>query len=251
MSEDKKDFFEGSGPKHSFLLGLFIGIAAISFIAFVAVLVFMWNSGVKASPADSSADSDKVAAADDNQAPTAPPSEEEEVQNAPVPEVSAADHIQGPANAKVTVITYDDFECPFCGRFQQSLIKAREEYKDRVRFVFRHFPLSFHEHAQKSAEASECAAEQGKFWEYADGLFAKQDTLGDTLYTQLVSDLKLDAKKFNDCLAVGKYTQKVNDQMEAGATAGVKGTPASFINGELVSGAVPYETLKSIIDSKL
>lgn len=246
--ESKKGFLDGSQPKHTFLLGLFIGIAIISFTAFIVVLIFMSNSGVRAGDA-----SDKSVVAADREAATPPPANEpiDDDFVAPLPQVTADDHVEGPADAKVTVIVYDDFECPFCANFHPALKQAREEYRGKVRFVIRHFPLSFHPKAQPAAEASECAAEQGKFWEYADALFENQDSLGNDLYKKLAGDLGLNASKFNDCLTSGKYTQKIRNQMSAGAAAGVKGTPASFINGELVSGAVPYETLKTVIDSKL
>ena len=179
-----------------------------------------------------------------SQEPTSPPP------SADLPEVTDNDHIVGPADASVTMIVYDDFECPFCGRFQKTLIQAREEYKDQVRFVFRHFPLSFHQNASSAAVASECAAEQGKFWEFADALY-EQDNLGESVYKEVAKNLSLNMSDFNKCIASDKYDQKIKDQMQTGAAAGVKGTPGSFVNGELVSGAVPYESLKAIIDSKL
>lgn len=245
--ESKKGFLDGSHPKHTFLLGLFIGIAVISFISFVSVLVFMSNTGAKAEVDNT--DAEKVA-----EEPTTNPPADQPTAVAPTGDLSvvtADDHVEGPANAKVTVVVYDDFECPYCGRFQETLIQTREAYKDQVRFVFRHFPLSFHANAQPAAIASECAAEQGSFWDFADALFSDQENLGEDLYAKIVKDLGLDVTSFNTCVASGKYDQKIKDQAATGATAGVKGTPASFINGELVSGAVPFETLKTVIDSKL
>ena len=148
------------------------------------------------------------------------------------------------------MVVYDDFECPYCGKFQTTLIQAREEYEDEVRFVFRHFPLSFHANAHIAAVASECAAEQGKFWEFADALY-EQDSLGEDAYKAVASSLGLNMSDFNKCIISDKYDQKINSQMAAGSAAGIQGTPGSFINGELVSGAIPYESLKAIIDSKL
>lgn len=246
MSEEKRKFLEGSHPKHSFLLGLFIGVAVISFISFIAILIFMSNSATRSETID---DTNKVVEANKeaplpSQEPTSP------TPSADLPKVTDNDHIDGPANASVTMIVYDDFECPFCKKFQKTLIQAREEYKGQVRFVFRHFPLSFHQNAHSAAVASECAAEQGKFWEFADALY-EQDNLGESVYKNVAKNLGLNINSFDECIVSDKYDQKIKDQIQTGAAAGVKGTPGSFVNGELVSGAVPYENLKAIIDSKL
>ena len=123
-------------------------------------------------------------------------------------------------------------------------------YQGRVRLVYKHFPLSFHPNAQKAAESSECASEQGKFWEYHDKLFTNQSNGYSTdKFKQWAVELKLNAKKFNDCLDSGKYASKVQADAQEGAQKGVNGTPATFVSGQLVSGAVPYESFKQIIDS--
>lgn len=164
------------------------------------------------------------------------------------------DHIKGGENAKVTLIEYSDFECPFCGRFAPTVKQALDEYGDDIRVVYRHFPLSFHPQAQPAAEASECAAEQGKFWEFHDKLFENQALLGASYYETLAGELGLDLGKFIDCTKSNKYKVKVQQQMAGGSAAGVGGTPHTFVIGAdgdatTVSGAQPYANLKSAIES--
>lgn len=161
------------------------------------------------------------------------------------------DHIRGNKDAKVVLVEYSDFECPYCGRHHPTMKKIFEKYGDKIAWVYRHFPLSFHPQSTPAALASECASEQGKFWEYMDGLFSNQASLGDVYYNKLASDLGLDAKKFSDCYASQKYKDRVNKDYTQGQTDGVEGTPATFINGVLVSGAVPEAQLSSIIDQQL
>ena len=128
-----------------------------------------------------------------------------------------------------------------------------EDYKGKVRFIFKHFPLSFHANAQKAAEAAECAGEQGRFWEMHDKIFEANEsgTMSVSQWKTAAKALGLNTSKFNDCLDSGKYADQVAADMAEGQAAGVTGTPGTFVNGDLVKGAVPYEQLKSIIDSKL
>jgi len=166
------------------------------------------------------------------------------------------DHIKGGKNAKVTLIEYSDFECPFCGRFYPTLKQALSEYGDDIRVVYRHFPLSFHPEALPAAEASECADEQGKFWEFHDGVFENQDRIGSALYTEVAGKLGLNITKFNDCVSSGKYRSKIQQQQLGGQNGGVSGTPATVVIGQngksvSVSGAQPYSSLKAAIDSVL
>lgn len=167
--------------------------------------------------------------------------------------VQANEHIKGDLKkAKVVVVEYSDFQCPFCAQHHPSLQQMVKDYGDQVAWVYRHFPLtSIHPQAAPSALASECASEQGKFWEYGDELVANQTKLGDAYYKELAADLRLNTKKFDDCYASKKFQSVVDGDAASGEAAGVNGTPATFINGQLVSGAVPYATLKQIIDSEL
>ncbi len=160
-------------------------------------------------------------------------------------------HILGNKNAKVTLVEYSDFQCPFCERALPTIKQILADYGDKVNLEYKHFPLSFHPFAQKAAEASECAAEQGKFWEFHDYAFAHQDTLSLEALTQWGRDLKLNTSAYDSCLASGKYAAKVAADYQAGVALGVQGTPATFVNGVLVSGAQPYSVFKQAVDQAL
>ena len=166
--------------------------------------------------------------------------------------ITKDDHIRGAFKAPVTLVEYSDFECPFCGRAYPTFKKLLTDYSGKVRLVYKHFPLGFHPNAQKAAEASECADEQGKFWEYHDKLFENQPG-GYSLdkFKQWAKDLNLKTAKFNDCLDSGKYAGKVQADATDGQKRGVQGTPATFVNGQLVSGAMPYENFQAVVDQAL
>jgi protein-disulfide isomerase len=166
-------------------------------------------------------------------------------------EVAATGPAKGPANAPVTIVEFSDFQCPFCSRVNPTLKQVQEKYGDKVRIVFRQFPLSFHQMAAKAAEASLCAGDQGKFWELHDAMFADQQALGvDQLKTK-AAGLGVNAEQFNQCLDSGKHTATVQADMKAGSEAGVNGTPAMFINGRFINGAVPIDQITPIIDDEL
>lgn len=166
--------------------------------------------------------------------------------------ITDSDHVRGSFTAPITLIEFSDFECPFCERHYPTLNKILSDYSGKVRLVYKHFPLGFHPNAQKAAEASECASEQGKFWEYHDKLFENQPS-GYSLdkFKQWANESGLNSVQFDNCLDSGKYAQKVQSDFNEGQQKGVQGTPATFVNGQLVSGALPYETFKRIIDNLL
>ncbi|HYG63291.1 MAG TPA: thioredoxin domain-containing protein [Thermoanaerobaculia bacterium] len=166
-------------------------------------------------------------------------------------EVAATGPSKGPANAPVTIVEFSDFECPFCSRINPTLEQVRAKYGDKVRLVFRQYPLSFHQNAQKAAEASLCAHEQGKFWEMHDAMFQNQQALAVDQLKTAAAGLGLDAGKFNTCLDSGQYAAQVKADFEAGSAAGVSGTPAMFINGRFINGAVPLEQITKVIDDEL
>jgi protein-disulfide isomerase len=156
----------------------------------------------------------------------------------------------GGANAPVTIISFSDYECPFCKRAEGTVEKVLTTYGDKVRFVHRDFPLSFHQHAQQAAEAARCAEAQGKFWEYHRKLFASDDLSTVKLKT-LAGESGLDQKKFDECLDKQQFKDAVAKDMADGNSVGVNGTPAFFINGRMLSGAQPFEKFKEIIDEEL
>jgi protein-disulfide isomerase len=171
----------------------------------------------------------------------------------PVVEVATAGRPERGAGAKapVTIIEFSDYECPFCKRGEDSITKVMQTYGDKVRLVFRDFPLPMHPNARPAAEAAHCANEQGKFWDYHAKLFANQNALGEDKLKQYAKDVGLDSAKFDECLAK-KPGKAANDKDIAdGGEVGVTGTPAFFINGRMLSGAQPFEKFKEIIDDEL
>ncbi|MFH1670728.1 MAG: thioredoxin domain-containing protein [Patescibacteria group bacterium] len=175
-----------------------------------------------------------------------------------VPAVTDTDHIRGNPDAKVTIVEYSDFECTFCARHHTTMVQLLEDYGDDVNMVFRHYPLSFHANAQKSAEASECANELGgndAFWEYHDILFEKGADIAKL--SDYAQEVGLNKTAFETCLDSDKYADHVNDDMNGGSKAGVSGTPGNIVinndTGEtrLVSGAQPIGNFKAVIDEML
>ena len=158
---------------------------------------------------------------------------------------------RGPNSAPVQIIEFSDFQCPYCQRANPTVQQVLNTYGDRVHLVYRHFPLPSHPNARPAAEASQCAAEQGKFWPYHDKLFASPSRLAETDLKQHAAELGLDTGKFNTCVDGRKYKAQVEADAQAGEEAGVNGTPAFFINGRMLSGAQPFEAFKRLIDDEL
>jgi protein-disulfide isomerase len=165
--------------------------------------------------------------------------------------VAAEGPARGPDNAPITIVEFSDFQCPYCSRASATVDEVLNAYPGKIRLVFRHYPLPFHAEAPKASEASMCANEQGKFWEYHDVLFKNQQQLAVADLKNHASAIGLDAAKFAECLDSGKNASVVEKDMEAGKKVGVNGTPAFFINGIMLSGAQPIEEFKAVIDSEL
>lgn len=165
-------------------------------------------------------------------------------------QVSDNDHIRGNKNAKVTLVEFSDLQCPFCKRFHPTVQQLLSAYPGQIRWVYKHFPLdAIHPEARPAAEASECVWEQrgdDGFWQFVDGVFESQDRIGSALYRELAQQTGVNMSQFENCVSSRKYQQKVEDDYQQGVAAGVKGTPGSFMNGEEVSGAVPYSALESM-----
>jgi len=165
--------------------------------------------------------------------------------------VEAKGPARGPPSAPVTLVEFSDFQCPFCGKAHDTVEQVMQTYAGKVKLVFRHYPLDFHKNAEKAAEASMCANEQGKFWEYHDVLFKNQQTLEVPQLKDHAKDVGLDAASFSACLDSGKYKKAVDEDMAAGQKVGVTGTPAFFINGVMINGAQPFDEFKKVIDQEL
>ncbi|HMN19206.1 MAG TPA: thioredoxin domain-containing protein [Candidatus Moranbacteria bacterium] len=174
--------------------------------------------------------------------------------------VTASDRVQGADDAKITFVEYSDFQCPYCVKFHATMEKVMKEYDGKVRWVYRHSPLPFHKAAPKAAEAAECAGDQGKFWEYAAVLTKNSQPDGTGLAVsdlkKYVSEVGLNEQQFNECFSSGKFKEKIRLDVESGKKLGVQGTPATFMidgtgNEQLISGAVPFEQIKTKIDEAL
>lgn len=171
-----------------------------------------------------------------------------------VAKLTEGGHAKGQATAKVVMVEFSDFQCPYCGRYAtETFPQIDKDYikTGKVRYIFYHYPLTFHQYAQKAAEAAECAGEQGKFWEMHDKLFKTQDKLTVADLKQDATTLGLNAANFNTCLDSGKYEDQVQADFTLGQNVGVQGTPAFFVNGKPISGAQPIENFKQVIEEEL
>ncbi len=188
----------------------------------------------------------------------------------PTPQVPAIpptvddDPTLGEESAPVTVVEFTDYQCPFCGRhYTNTYGQLKKDYIDtgKVKYVVRDFPLSFHPHAQKTAEATECADDQGKFWEMHDKIFETQAAWSNSTdiiptLKQYAADLKLNTSTFNTCLDNGTHKDEVQKDMADGSASGVNGTPGFWVLGpdgktQQISGAVPFSNFQQAIDSML
>jgi protein-disulfide isomerase len=165
--------------------------------------------------------------------------------------IAADDPVRGPANAQVTIIEYSDYQCPYCARVNPTLDRVRQTYGDKVRVVFKDFPLPIHPEAPKAAEAAHCAGDQGKYWEMHDRLFDNQRALQVAALKQYATALGLDVTAFGQCLDSGRYAARIADNTKSGEALGVSSTPTLYVNGRPVVGAQPFEFFKTVIDEEL
>jgi protein-disulfide isomerase len=166
--------------------------------------------------------------------------------------LAATDPAVGAASAPVTLVEFSDFQCPFCQRVEPTLKQLRDKYGDKLRIVWKDFPLTqIHPQAFKAGEAGHCAGEQGKYWEYHDRLFANQQALQPADLKKHAADLGLDAAAFATCLDSSKFGERVRDGVSQGTSLGVNSTPTIFINGRRLSGAQPLEVFVAVIDEEL
>lgn len=157
----------------------------------------------------------------------------------------------GPADAKVTVVEFSDFECPYCSRAATVTNQVKKKYTENVRFVFRQFPLSFHKNAHLASQASLAAGAEGKFWEYHDVLFQNQKQLDRASLEKYATDLGLDTAAFKKALDDGTFKQAVDDDIAIGEKVAVRGTPTMFINGARVQNPSDFAGVSALIDTAL
>lgn len=239
-------------PKHIFLFGIGAGVLALCTIGFFFLLSIMFKGGELDLFVDNKGSAPPPPSVDNGIAPSGQIS---------LRSVDAKnDHIRGASGAKVTIVEYSDFECPFCKNFHNTMKQVISAYPNDVRWVYRQFPLdSLHQQARTEALASECAAEQGKFWEFADLMFQEttsNDGLDLTKLPEYAKRLGLNITKFNECLNTSKYASAVQEDEQDAQTAGARGTPYSVLigpDGQKVplSGALPFAQIKAAIDSVL
>jgi protein-disulfide isomerase len=170
----------------------------------------------------------------------------------PRTQVEATGPARGPADAPVTIVEFSDYQCPFCRRAEPTVQEVLKRYEGKVRFVFRHFPLDrIHPQARGASEAAACADQQGKFWEYHEQLFAENAQLDRPGLDALAEKTGLDTAAFKLCMDERKTQALVEKDVEAGSAAGVSGTPAFFINGIPLRGALPAADFQRVIDEEL
>jgi protein-disulfide isomerase len=167
-------------------------------------------------------------------------------------DITEDDHVQGDTNAPVTLVEYGDYQCPHC-RVAHPLVKRLEHhFSEKLRFVFRNFPLTqIHPFAEPAAEVAEFANAQGKFWEMHHQLFENQDRLGEELFAELSSELGLDPEALVKALEDGTYISHIRADFTGGVRSGVNGTPTFFINGERHNGPADYDHLVKAIEAAL
>ena len=251
--------FDALPSKTAFWVGFIGGILVVSTIGFVVLLTMLLRGGA----ISFTANSEPSAVARIPSPSTAPAPSGAPQAAGRVKPVDASDHILGSRDAKVFLIEYSDFECPFCKKFHPTAQQAFDAYKGKVAWVYRHFPLSFHANAQKEAEASECAAELGgndAFWKFANKVYERTTSNGtgfalDQL-SPLAKEIGLNETNFKKCLDGGKYAAKVAKDEDEGGAAGVNGTPGNILwtksgKTQIIPGAVPFESLKASIDALL
>jgi protein-disulfide isomerase len=255
---ETKNMLANMSQMQTFIFGLVEGVLVLCTIGFFIMLGIYFKS-------DSSNNTPSIAAKAPTTAPGAPtaaptaPEDPKNVTVAPIDE--KIDHIRGNKNAKVTLLEYSDLECPFCKRFHPTIQQVATKYGDKVRWVYRHFPLdSIHQKARPEAVASECAGEQGKFWEFIDHIYEitpGNDRLDHTKLGQYAKEAGVsNIAKFEKCVADNKYADRVQRDTLSGEAAQVNGTPATIVIGPdgsnvLISGARPAASFEAVIDGYL
>jgi protein-disulfide isomerase len=165
----------------------------------------------------------------------------------------ATEPAKGPAAAPVTIVEFSDFQCPYCKRAETIVDQLLQSYPDKVRLVYRDFPLSFHNRALFASQAARCAGEQNKYWEYHDNLMSQTVTgdLGDADLKKRAEGVGLDVAAFTACYDAKRHDSLIQASMQDGQNVGVTGTPTFFINGRMFVGARPLDEFKSVVEEEL
>lgn len=242
MAENKKPGFFDAPPQTMFFFGIVVGIAL------TLILQALFGNGMSLGSNNAPTPS----------APTPSPSAAAPTPSAPAGEVRPADSsdwVRGDLDsAQVVLIEYSDLQCAFCERFHPTLKNITAQYGDQVAWVYRHFPLtSIHNQAEPAANAAECVGDQvgsAGFFAFIDEIFEGGAPLNKTTYMNIARSISgVNMNQFENCVDNMDFIDRVRAQQQGGVSAGVQGTPATFVNGQLVSGAVPEAQLASIIDS--
>ena len=251
--KSKKDYLEIRVPKLGFQNTTANGYLIFTIVIFAFLLGMLTNKVIYLETINKAAQNTQIA---DDSAPTKPePPVFVDVKTGNLPPL-------GNKDAKITIVEFSDFECPFCQRYvDDTSQKIYDAYikTGKAKLYYRHYPLNeIHPNAQKAGEASECANDQGSFWEYHDVLFETQAAWsglsGTTTidhFVDLADQLGLDITQFRSCLDSDKYKKKVEDDTAAGSEAQVNGTPTFFINGQRLVGAQPFSAFQKLIDQEL
>ncbi|MFY0574303.1 DsbA family protein [Cystobacter fuscus] len=161
--------------------------------------------------------------------------------------------VRGPQDAPITIVTFSDFQCPYCARLEKTLARVRSHYGDKVRIVWKDAPnMELHPGAMIAHEAARAAGEQGRFWEMHDRIFSRPFVLRRSTFEQYAAGLGLDLARFREALDSGRFQAEIREESAYGVSlAGPSGTPAVFVNGRLLPGAFPFETFRQVIDEEL
>jgi protein-disulfide isomerase len=246
MPEEKKleqKATKATKSPNQFLFGLMSGIAVIAVIG-MATFGAMYFKNKK--------DDGKVAGvANEQQQQQQQPQEQEQQAKPFTAEIAESDHVFGNKDAKIKIFEFSDFQCSYCARFHEVMNELVKEYPNDIAWVFKNFPIESHPLGLPGAIAAECAGEQGKFFEMTDKIFVSQTGLTVDSFGVFAKELGLDETKFNSCVVEERPKNKIIADYQLGIDSGVQGTPTSFINGEIVPGALPIENMKQIIDGLL
>jgi protein-disulfide isomerase len=159
--------------------------------------------------------------------------------------------VRGTPEAKITIVEWADFQCPYCNRVGPALDQIMDEYGDDVQIAFKHLPLSFHNQAQAAHQAAEAAHRQGQFWEMHDLIFANQKALSEENYLRYAAEIGLDLQQFKSDMASESVSTRIAEDLDTARTLSVTGTPSFFINGRFLSGAQPFSSFQRLIDEEL